>query len=391
MVLSLGITASASTFTTQDALTILRAAAGLIELTAEQRELYDLNNDGKVDSADAIAVLRIAAGLPAFPPPPMGNTSGNLANGGVIAFDSTHVFFTGHGRPITRVAANNSGRIELGDNNFAGNGRLNIVGNHLYYSGVNGNNSHIYRVNKDGSSRTTLVTIDGYNAPYFNVVGEHIYYLDAGILYRVNLDGTSRQKLADTTADVRHFTVYGDYVYYFTVLNKFHEGVFSEISRVKTDGSGGYENIVMYQSPSETFSIIYQMMIDGDKIYYSTNSPIVTDGRTRQTQTLRRANLDGSGQEIVLDSVLEGSFNVTGGWIYYFESTGDMNMWSQYSIFKARADGTGKVELISGVGMVEFAGLHVHGNWIYLFESRGMGEYYMTRISVNGGARETFG
>jgi hypothetical protein len=37
----------------------------LIELPAEQKAKYDLNNDGEITTADALIILRIAAGLPA--------------------------------------------------------------------------------------------------------------------------------------------------------------------------------------------------------------------------------------------------------------------------------------------------------------------------------------
>ncbi|MCL2697639.1 MAG: dockerin type I repeat-containing protein [Oscillospiraceae bacterium] len=55
-------------FSTADALTVLRASAGLVELTEEQKAKYDMNGDGTITSADALAILRVAAGLPAFAP-----------------------------------------------------------------------------------------------------------------------------------------------------------------------------------------------------------------------------------------------------------------------------------------------------------------------------------
>jgi endoglucanase len=52
-----------SAFTTADALTILRAAAGLQTLTAEQFARYDLDGDGRITTADALIVLRRVAGI----------------------------------------------------------------------------------------------------------------------------------------------------------------------------------------------------------------------------------------------------------------------------------------------------------------------------------------
>jgi N-acetylmuramoyl-L-alanine amidase len=50
--------------TAADAMTALRAEAGLETLTPEQAARLDLNGDGKVTSADALAILQIVAGLP---------------------------------------------------------------------------------------------------------------------------------------------------------------------------------------------------------------------------------------------------------------------------------------------------------------------------------------
>ena len=45
-----------------DALVLLRASVGLEELSAEQMLSGDVNNDGTVDSADALEVLRYSVG-----------------------------------------------------------------------------------------------------------------------------------------------------------------------------------------------------------------------------------------------------------------------------------------------------------------------------------------
>jgi len=49
--------------TAADAVTALRAEAGLEVLTPGQTEKLDLNKDGKVTSADALMILRVVAGL----------------------------------------------------------------------------------------------------------------------------------------------------------------------------------------------------------------------------------------------------------------------------------------------------------------------------------------
>ncbi|MCL2019944.1 MAG: glycoside hydrolase family 11 protein [Oscillospiraceae bacterium] len=53
---------SPSGFTTTDALNILKSTSGALTLTAEQTEKYDVNEDGKVDLSDALAILKLVVG-----------------------------------------------------------------------------------------------------------------------------------------------------------------------------------------------------------------------------------------------------------------------------------------------------------------------------------------
>ncbi|MCL2637617.1 MAG: glycoside hydrolase family 9 protein [Oscillospiraceae bacterium] len=52
-----------SGFTTADALNVLRYAAGVTELSAEQKTLYDFSEKGSVTTADALHILRLVAGI----------------------------------------------------------------------------------------------------------------------------------------------------------------------------------------------------------------------------------------------------------------------------------------------------------------------------------------
>jgi hypothetical protein len=68
MVLSLPMSVSASDeLTTADALKVLWYAAGLIELTPQEKGRLDMNGDKAITSSDAIAILRVTAGIDAHP------------------------------------------------------------------------------------------------------------------------------------------------------------------------------------------------------------------------------------------------------------------------------------------------------------------------------------
>jgi hypothetical protein len=50
-------------YSSEGALIILRHAAGIAPLTGSDLEKYDVNNDGVVDTEDALSVLRVVAGI----------------------------------------------------------------------------------------------------------------------------------------------------------------------------------------------------------------------------------------------------------------------------------------------------------------------------------------
>ncbi|MCL2697861.1 MAG: family 10 glycosylhydrolase [Oscillospiraceae bacterium] len=66
-----GDSVSLSAFTTADALSVLRAAAGLIELTPEQAEDFGINPNESPTTADALRILRIVSGFPSEQTPPV--------------------------------------------------------------------------------------------------------------------------------------------------------------------------------------------------------------------------------------------------------------------------------------------------------------------------------
>ncbi len=61
--LKIGDPTGDGTITSQDAVFVLRSAAGLETLDDDLRTACDVNGDGSVNSADAVSILRYIAGL----------------------------------------------------------------------------------------------------------------------------------------------------------------------------------------------------------------------------------------------------------------------------------------------------------------------------------------
>jgi uncharacterized membrane protein len=94
---AMSVTVGAShDFTTADALAILRHAAGLTPLSAA--DIARLGITGEPSTSDALFVLRVVAGIinPDGTLVPVvnrrGNTSGNIANGGLAAIQGEWIY-----------------------------------------------------------------------------------------------------------------------------------------------------------------------------------------------------------------------------------------------------------------------------------------------------------
>jgi hypothetical protein len=108
MILSFSLTASASEFTTADALAILRASVGLSALSAEQSAKFGIS--GNPTTADALKILRQSVGLPATQPSAVGawQFSHAIRGGRTLTIEESvlNVFFT-DGNPICCCGENN--------------------------------------------------------------------------------------------------------------------------------------------------------------------------------------------------------------------------------------------------------------------------------------------
>lgn len=151
-----------------------------------------------------------------------GNSAGNIANGGYVAYDphyssgSGRVYFSNPDSGLALHAMNldGSGITKLCDDYAA---YINVVGDRLYYTNV-GEGLEVYTIKTDGTDRRKL---GDDSASFINVVGDTIYYVNVSIadgypLYAMNLDGTGRRQLTvgGSSNMSQHVNAVGDMVYY---------------------------------------------------------------------------------------------------------------------------------------------------------------------------------
>jgi hypothetical protein len=235
-----------------------------------------------------------------------GSTTGNIVNGGLIAYHEEFVYYTGE-------------------------------------------NGHIYKSKLDGSRQEKLN--DTYSI-YINVVDDWVYYSnhdDEGRIYKMRTDGSSVTRLNNERSRDLHVT--GDWVYYINSSMEPYESYYdtkADICKIKTDGSnhslilgGGIatslalaDNILYFGSYKGIYRMgiegadkikltdleAYQIVVHEEWVYFVTD--IIGAGSYVGGDILARIKTDGSSFEKLYSMENEyhqwfSDFNVSGNRLYY--------------------------------------------------------------------------
>ena len=262
-------------------------------------------------------------GSSVLPPAPIvntvGNTPGNITNGGYAAIQGDWIYYSNvsDGYKLYRIKTDGTGKQKLNDYKSI---YINVVGDWIYYR--NSSYGGIYRMKTDGSDIRELSS--GWPCGIY-VVGDWIYFSNNayhGALGRMKTDGSEYQSLS---SDVWIFNVVGDWVYYVN-------GSTSRLFRVKTDGSGNQKLCDDY---------ISGISVVGGWIYYNSGS------------ILYRMKTDGSGRQEVSNNV--SYINVVDDWVYC------MSLDDSYKLYRIKTDGSGRQKLSDDYA----ATIVVVGDWIY--------------------------
>lgn len=277
--------------------------------------------------ASLFAVAILTGKIPMNDAYMVGNTAGNLNNGGLFCESDGKVYFANayDNNSLYSMNADESEMVKLNGNSVAS---INAGGDYLYYymeSGTNGKGlgfmgrtAGIYRSEKDGKHTTCL---DRTFAVTMQLCGNYLYYQDysnkAGtVLSKIKIDKSEKVEVADyvinpascvngqiyfngTKDDHRLYTlntatdtitsiwtddiwnpVYLDgYVYYMDVQNNYRlcrynmpENVIEVLTNDRVDFFNIYSGYIYYQKSSKTEPALKRMYIDG------SNSEVVADG-----------------------------------------------------------------------------------------------------------------
>jgi|GEM_PF-1642302 len=251
----------------------------------------------------------------------IGNTSGNISNGGIASSSGGYLYVLNEKYQLIRMEPDFS-RYEI--LNYASTTCINVVGNHVYFVAKEDNS--IYRVNLATKVKTKIVE---HAVVTMQVVGDWIYYIDkedTNSIYSIKKDGTNKRKLTSQSSD--DICIYGDYIYYnvedvgvyrMPLRGDTQELVFEHSVKISdiniiddwlyfiSDNQNIYRvNLNNLQSLDAVYSgEVTNLIISDNRLYFIEGNQII------------RTNLNASNPTTITGNKTD-QFNVISTWIIYY-------------------------------------------------------------------------
>jgi len=294
----------------------------------------------------------------------IGNSNGNLANGGRVTYSDGWVYYS-YAEGIFRK---NDAGIEKKISSVDAS-HLNVVGDWVYYIDHSEyfDRGYIYRMHLDGSN-PELLSSDF--AMYMNVLGEWIYYYSSHIIYRMRFDGSAKELICnsggwgDTYAT--GINVANGYIYYISVIDQdsWEQTIFTKVNIETGETTFG----------ESTYGggVGYDLIVEENWAYYGTNC-------------IEKGSLEGEFPK-PLNNDDYSVFNVADGFIYYLP-------WDGSALYKMRTDGSNLTCLYQFGSLDEDCyvnGIFIAGERIYItfytpaYHWKVPGTYEMYRMNLDG-------
>lgn len=274
-----------------------------------------------------------------------GNTFDNMLYGGMAAAQGDWIYYTDEKNGLFKMNEK-SGIIQPldKDNCFS----INVIGPWVYYS----NDKGIYKIGTDGQNKTRI-SEEKNDLSIQMVTKSYIYYAEGNKLARMNLDGTGKKDIGESTAIIG--TTAGK-----MVLLEYNMAEFASSAALTptyklytANKDGGNKNSI-----GKIKSHMGYIHVEGSKIYYLD----------ADKQRLMEYNSKSDSSTQVIDRDMN-ICSISDGWIYYTDKGNNLN--------RIRLNGQDEKKLASEGGY----SLSIVGNWI-LYRNNNDGTTY--RMRTNG-------
>ncbi len=291
--------------------------------------------------ASLFAVAIFSGRIPMNDVSTVGNTAGNLNNGGLFCESDGRVYFSNayDNNALYSMNADETDMVKLNSNSVAS---INAGGDYLYYymeSGTNGKGlgfmgrtAGIYRSEKDGGH---VACLDRTYAVTMQLCGSYLYYQDYNnktgtVLSKIKIDKSEKTEVADyviNPASYMNGLIYfngtqNDHALY--TLNTATDAISSVWAGniwnpVYLNGFVYYMDVLndyrlcRYNMAENVIEVLTNDRVDffniyADYIYYQKSS--------KTDPALKRMYTDGSSPEVVASGVYE-NINITSQYVYF--------------------------------------------------------------------------
>lgn len=265
---------------------------------------------------------------------PLGNSNGNISNGGMSVKSSDWIYFMNYGdnNALYRMRTEGPSEEKISDNEVF---YLNIMKDWLIYSNSSDNN-FLYRTNLDDFTTERLVEDASSNVL---VSEDWVYYINRtdaahfeeySRIFRIRPDGSGREQVSTDPAD--YFNISGDEIYFINYEDH-------SLSRIRTDGT-------LQSKISDTPMV--NMVIYEDTIYY-------INGENGENN-IWKMNLDGT-ENVRISEDNATTLNLSDGWIYYASTIDDT---PELEIRRMNLDGNDRITFNDDNAI----SINIHEDWL---------------------------
>ena len=299
-----------------------------------------------------------------------GNTTGNIANGGLVAMQGDWVYYANFsdGMKLYKMREDGSGNQKLCDDKcvaFKGfysiYSNINVVGDWVYYVNCNDAvSATIYKIRTDGTGRQEFSSFVVGICSYVNVIDNWIYLCEGnawgdGPLVKIRADGTGEEYLNEDEV-CSYINVVEGWVYY-----RYGELESAGLYKKRIDGTGK------------------QKLSDGECKWINVVEGWAYYVNDCLDSGLYKIRIDGTDKQKLYDDECEW-INVSGDWIYCrIYDYGDVKAFGP-KLHKIKIDGTGKQKLSDD----DCSDINVVGDWVYYTKD----ESELYRVRIDGTDRQ---
>lgn len=291
-------------------------------------------------------------------------------------------------RPVENSSsAENKNLMGNTNGNLVNGGRVAISGEWIYYSLLDG----IHRMKTDGTEKEIIYSWETNTNPSpLCIVGDWIYYKRFRP-YKIKIDGSEQQQISEFEY-IGSFNVIDDWMYFGSEYKMKTDGSNVQQINEKNCASGNTVNIVdgwvyYYDIDNEGNDSIFKFKIDGtdkQKIYSGRTDHMVVDGEwiyyeEYDSKDLYKMKIDGSENQLIVEEDKILSLNVDGDWIYY----GGSDESGTRSLCKIKTDGSDKQVLYADNAI----DIWIIDDWIY-YSINGDSMETLYRIRTDGSDRQ---